>query len=111
MCAIRMITGAFLGLAMLSLGACATPQQSAGEQAGSGTKTVAAPPSQVTQSDIAALRAEIASLRREVQNISQQSRKAVERAEAAARAAEAAAAKAKKSASKSNRIYTESLQK
>lgn len=108
MCVKRKIGIAILGLAMLSLGACATPQQ-----AGDGSQTVATAPSQsqVTQADIAALRAEIARLRSELRSVSQQASNAAARAEAAARAAEDAAKKAKASASKSNRIYSESLQK
>jgi len=106
MCAKRIIAVAFLGSAMLVLGACATPQESSEKQ----TSGASAAP-QVTQADIAALRAEIANLRREVRNASQQASNAAARAEAAARAAENAANQAKASASKSNRIYSESLQK
>jgi hypothetical protein len=106
MCVTRKIGIATLGLAMLSLGACATSQQTSDEQV-----TAAGSQSQVTQADIAALRAEIARLRSELRSVSQQGRNAAARAEAAARAAEDAAKKARASASKSNRIYTESLQK
>lgn len=107
MCVIRKIVPVFLGFAMLSLGACSTPPQGAGEQAGSGRQTTP----QVTQADIAALRAEIASLRGELRNVSQQANNAAARAEAAARAAENAAEKARASAAKSNKIYTQTLQK
>lgn len=106
MCVTRKIGTATLGLAMLWLGACATPQQTTGEQV-----TAAPSPSQATQADIAALRAEIARLRSELRSVSQQARNAAARAEAAARAAEDAAKKARASAAKSNRIYSESLQK
>lgn len=101
---------ATLGLAMLALGSCATPQQTGGEQSGDGSRTAAiAPP--VTQADIAALRAEIASLRAELRNVSQQASNAAARAEAAARSAQNAASKAAASVSKSNKIYSQSLQK
>ncbi|MBE9555127.1 MAG: hypothetical protein IMF05_16815 [Proteobacteria bacterium] len=106
MCVKRKIGIAILGLAMVSLGACSTPQKTSDEQV-----TAAPSQSQVTQADIAALRAEIARLRGELRNVSQQASNAAARAEAAARAAENAAKKAKASASKSDRIYTESLQK